>query len=246
MKTNHNTNNTTFLKFILVFCLLAILACKKEENQIVSQTTNQITANQALDIFPHSEEFKHSTLHGSLFLQNRASCSKCHGNDFKGGSTGVACTSCHNYPHDSTWAQPQNHGTHFAKLLADQADTIPDQLKRNVTECMMCHENKINPKGTFKERHPQQYVACASCHADMPHGQKFLPTLPTDKGPIAHRTYLKAHPELKGSCFSCHLNTKRAAPKPVDKCLECHQYEPPFDDTPAPAPEPTPTPTPTP
>lgn len=245
MKTQYKFD--TFLKFVLGLSLVLVISCKKEGNQLIAQSTNQYVANQASGIYPHTDEFKHSPLHGTMFFQNRASCTKCHGTDFKGGNVGVACSSCHNYPHTTTWAQPQNHGTYFAKMLADQAKKIKDPLKRDVKECMMCHENKMNPMNTFKERHPEQFVACSSCHADVPHGQKFLPSQPGENGPVAHDVYIEGNPDLKGSCFSCHLNKMRMAPKPVKSCLKCHEG-PPFENAPdpAPAPEPTPSPSPSP
>jgi hypothetical protein len=110
----------------------------------------------------------------------------------------------------------------------------------------MCHENKMDPTDTFKERHPVQFVSCSSCHADVPHGQKFLPSLPTDTGPTPHDEYIANNPDLKGSCFSCHLNKTRMAPKPGPKtCLKCHEG-PPFEDAPKDEPEPAPAPAPTP
>jgi hypothetical protein len=217
------------IRAILVMSLLIFISCKKEENSLLTETQNEVSGNQSLGIYPHTEEFKTSSLHGTTFFANRASCTKCHGNDYKGGSTKVSCLSCHNYPHEVKWAQPKNHGTYFVEMSARQS-SIKDPLKRNLSECMMCHENKIDPTGTFKERHPEQFTSCSTCHADAPHGQKFFPSLPTDKGPISHGIFARNHPELKNSCFSCHLNPERRAPKVAETCLECHEGEgPPFE-----------------
>jgi hypothetical protein len=234
------TTHHQFAKLFKIICCLSlflVIACKKDANLLLSDSSNnQLNGNQALGIYPHSEEFKTTSLHGTTFLGNRTSCMKCHGSDFKGGSTKVACLNCHNYPHPADWAQPKNHGTYFAAINNRQKD-IKDPLKRDFSECMRCHENKMNPAGTFKERHPEQFVACSTCHADIPHGQKFLPSLPTDKGPTPHDVYLENNPDFKGSCFSCHLNTTRSAPKPVDKCLKCHEgppWEEPKEEDPTP------------
>lgn len=238
MKTNHKFN--TFLKFALGICLVLVIACKKESNQLIAQSTSQVVANQSLEIYPHSEEFKNSTLHGAMFLQNRTSCTKCHGENFSGGTSRVACSSCHNYPHNLGWAQPQNHGSYFAKILADQKKTQKDPLKRNVKECMMCHEKPAdsNATGTEVSQHSNKIPLCNACHADVPHGKKFL----VNGEAIEHGDFVKSNPSIMGSCFSCHLNTNRAAPSPKASCLKCHEG-PPFEEK-APDPEPTPEPTP--
>ena len=46
-------------------------------------------------------------------------CTPCHGEDYAGGSSGVACSDCHNeYPHPDTWAAPGDNNNHAAFIRA--------------------------------------------------------------------------------------------------------------------------------
>jgi hypothetical protein len=195
--------------------------CKTCHGEDLQGGNTKISCQSCHSVYPHSPEFKTTTLHGSQFLDNRSQCMSCHGSDFSGADTSVSCMNCHNYPHDKAWAKPSNHGAAFMEISQKQAN-IKDPTKRKLPECMMCHENKLNAVGTFKERHPEQFTSCSTCHADLPHGKMFLPYSADQKGPVHHKLYTKDKPELKGSCFSCHLNTNRIAPKPSESCLDCH------------------------
>jgi hypothetical protein len=189
-----------------------------------------VACNSCHADLPHGQKFLPGTSgtnlisHGDMFLGKQQTCTKCHGSDYAGGTTGVSCKDCHNYPHDITWANPKNHGAAYMAISTRQKD-IKDPLKRNFKQCLMCHENKQDPTGTFKQRHPEMYVACNSCHADLPHGQKFLPG-EGDAGSITHDELIAKDRTVLGSCFSCHLNQARQAPKPTPICLKCHEGYP--------------------
>lgn len=214
--------------FILIILGLFFIGCKKEENNFLVKNINKIEGNQGLSIYPHSTEFKYTTQHGAKFLENKANCTQCHGEDFAGGTSQVSCQKCHNYPHEKNWANPNAHGEVFNQISKRQVEQ-KDPTKKDFSECMMCHDNNPDAAGKFKERHPKKFVSCSSCHADLPHGKKFLPTEISDTGPISHSKYTSRHKNQIGSCYSCHLNDHREAPKPVDSCLNCHEG-PPFEE----------------
>lgn len=184
--------------------------------------TAKISCNSCHQSFPHNRDFKTSKLHGTKYLEDRNSCTTCHGKDLKGGSAKVACQNCHQYPHDKKWALPENHGAAFSEISNAQA-SIENPLERDHSKCLSCHENKPNEPTSFKNRHPEHYVACNSCHADIPHGQNFMNA--EGDGAQRHFRHIKGNPEKKGSCYSCHLNPNRKVPK-MDVCLSCHEKEP--------------------
>lgn len=184
--------------------------------------SSKISCNSCHQSFPHTASFKQTTEHGSKYLEDRNSCTTCHGKDLKGGSAKVACLNCHQYPHDKKWALPENHGAAFSKISSSQSE-IENPLERDHSKCLKCHENKPNEPTAFKNRHPEHYVACNSCHADLPHGQNFINA--EGDGSTRHFRYVKNNPEKKGSCYSCHLNPKRKVPT-LDTCLSCHEKEP--------------------
>ncbi|HLD73424.1 MAG TPA: cytochrome c3 family protein [Bdellovibrionota bacterium] len=129
----------------IVLLLFIFIACNKPTKPIPD-----IIGEGALKIknmsYPHSEEFRTTSLHGEAFLNNRESCIQCHGGDFMGGSSNTSCYSCHSYPHQPKWALPKNHG---AAYLAQ-----PSSL------CLNCHTKKTS-------------VSCDACHLLIPHSLEF-------------------------------------------------------------------------
>ncbi|MBN8538590.1 MAG: hypothetical protein J0M15_16195 [Deltaproteobacteria bacterium] len=199
-----------------------VKSCQNCHGSDLKGGSSKISCTSCHNSFPHSQDFKTTQLHGSAYLKDKSSCTQCHGSDHKGGSVQISCQNCHSYPHDNKWALPQNHGVKFAEINGTLL-TNTNPLERENKACMKCHENKPMEESSFKNRHPEHFVSCSSCHADMPHGRSFLSDDGTET--IRHAKYLKEHPEKKGSCYSCHLNPERKVPE-LKTCLKCHDEEP--------------------
>ena len=147
--------------------------------------------------FPHTEQFKKKT-HGEAYLGNRKLCTTCHGSDYQGGNLKIACTGCHSYPHTLKWAMPVHHGKAYVETL---------NLKEEENACLKCH----GESSEFKEKHPQHFVSCATCHTSIPHTEDFV----YGGHDIEARTYA-------GKCTICHTDLKRLLPNLTAGCLECH------------------------
>lgn len=202
--------------------MLGNQSCQTCHGQDLSGGTARVSCTSCHQGFPHSQEFKTTLIHGESFLANRQSCTTCHGKDLGGGAAKVACQTCHTYPHDKKWALPTRHGAAFSEISRGQMD-IENPLERDYGKCLKCHENKPNEPSSFGRRHPEHFVACNSCHADMPHGQNFRKD--DGEGTMRHFRFVTNNPERIGSCFSCHLNPNRNVPK-IDLCMSCHEKEP--------------------
>jgi len=149
-------------------------------------------------VFPHSEEFKTTFLHGTEFFKDKKVCAQCHGIDFSGGSIKKSCLNCHPYPHQERWAFPSNHGHAFT---GGQREA-----------CLKCH----GEKSAFKGRHPQEFVSCGTCHTSIPHSQNF-----TEISSDEH--HLKLAQTYEGKCTLCHTDFKRNMPNLGDDgCYTCH------------------------
>ena len=80
-------------------------------------------------------------------------CTPCHGEDYAGGSSGVACSDCHNeYPHPDTWAVPGDNNNHAAFIRAKYW---------SMALCKTCHGSDY--KGGLSK------ISCYTCH-DQPGG----------------------------------------------------------------------------
>lgn len=117
--------------------------------------------------------------HGSYVIQNdKESCKRCHGDDYKGGVIGSSCynSSCHTaYPHLANWAQVEQHGF-FAHETGKE-------------DCKACHGGDF--KGGISK------ISCynANCHTVYPHLANW--TQPENHGAAAVG-------EGKEDCKSCH------------------------------------------
>ncbi len=134
-------------------------------------------------------------------------CATCHGENFDGGDTGVACGECHAaYPHTSGWTAPTNdnfHGKHLYDIWYD------------LDACADCHGTTL----TGGDNAP----ACSNCHTadggvyacDFCHGyidDTVFSDLQGNTDPTVgtvgvHTSHIAGTHGLTNnvSCSSCHL-----------------------------------------
>jgi hypothetical protein len=176
--------------------LALLLGCSKATQYSTSSGDATVAESAAISgpIYPHSEEFKKTFLHGRTYLADKLLCAKCHGADNKGGSTKVSCNDCHAaYPHPADWPLPAKHGATFAAADDDARKW-----------CLTCH---IGPTAD------NPAAKCATCHAAFPHSDDFISG--GDNHPTLARTY-------EGKCAACHTDLSRNMPN-LGSCRACHQ-----------------------
>ncbi|MFC2074872.1 hypothetical protein ACFLRA_01195 [Bdellovibrionota bacterium] len=159
---------------------------------------------------PHSkEEFVNAPKHGSEFLKDSRSCTPCHGQDYEGGNTEVACQSCHYYPHRELWTLPRNHGAAY-KATGSNADEFG---------CLKCHEESSG----FKNRHRQNFLVCNSCHLAFPH--TFERTEDIENYVDQHKEDAGIAKRYEGKCTLCHKNLTAPLPNNSGGCAPCHDED---------------------
>ncbi len=108
---------------------------------------------------PEAENF-----HGNKVLTIGSEfCISCHGADYSGGESGVACADCHpTFPHPPTWSTPGSDSSHAAYLKSSIIYWDMDRCKDchgedyrggvSGVSCYLCHTNPGGPE------------ACNTCH----------------------------------------------------------------------------------
>jgi hypothetical protein len=177
-------------------------SCKACHGNDLSGGSSKVSCHRCHEPYPHSEDFKSTYLHGSAYFENRNSCAGCHDNS-QDTSKIVNCTNCHNYPHSRKWALPQNHGSAFVSLLGSGALESTEH-----PTCLSCHSDSAK----LKERQPDHYLSCSSCHILIPHSEEF-------KGGD-HKAEARAP---QSNCMGCHTDLRRLLPGTDDTgCYMCH------------------------
>ncbi|MDD2898098.1 MAG: hypothetical protein PHI31_05230 [Desulfuromonadaceae bacterium] len=132
-------------------------------------------------------------------------CRNCHGTDFKGGTSGTSCFSCHSSaPHAKPWLKSAG-ATTYIHSTTDQT---------NATACGRCHG------GGAKLATPTTPPANAGCFNNtLCHGTVVAHAFP-NPGSL-HRTSTTG-------CSSCHALGTGASPYPVaasiaPDCKSCHK-----------------------
>ncbi|HBQ22014.1 MAG: hypothetical protein A2Z91_01485 [Deltaproteobacteria bacterium GWA2_38_16] len=165
------------------FVLCMVISCTKPSKIPKIGTSTDSTVGTAA-IFPHTEEFKSTRLHGKEFYGRPNLCKGCHGKDLGGGNVKISCHTCHTSPHEKKWSLPQHHGVEYVK---------------SKEACMDCHSK-------------DGFLSCGSCHLEMPHDAEFKinhPKIAKDyKGQCTrcHTDYKKLMPNTEGGCYTskCH------------------------------------------
>lgn len=89
--------------------------------------------------------------HGNKVLTvGSETCVSCHGEDYSGGTSGIACADCHaDYPHPPEWSAPGNENSHAAYIK---------NLYWSLDRCKTCHGNDYTG-GSSGE-------SCYNCHKE--------------------------------------------------------------------------------
>ncbi len=178
--------------FSLLIFLVLFTFCS-EKKAVLDVTTHPKTWNEK-----DSKDF-----HGKAVLEmGTESCKSCHGQNFEGGKSGVACSSCHAaYPHPAQYADPASenfHGTYLKNLDYD------------LQECQSCHGADFAGGDVG--------VACSSCHAAYPHPAGFI----TPTSPEFHGMFIKGQQGWRlEPCQTCHGNDYAGGISEVS-CRTCH------------------------
>lgn len=141
--------------------------------------------------------------HGTLLKANRyntAACGKCHGKNAGGGTSGVACATCHaGYPHPGGWMNTNSSQFHGKVLKASDW---------NVNACAPCHAPTFLG-GTSG-------VSCFTCHASYPHGAGWM-----TNSTGFHGLYVSKNSWDMAPCKTCHGTDFSGGPT-ESSCLTCH------------------------
>lgn len=193
--------------------------------------------------------------HGDAAQQDIDSCRQCHGQDYRGGSSGVGCYTCHFGPTGSkvpggvSWS----HGSTPHAALEPYIDTCNacHAIDRNYgfppASCHDCHAVESHPLGepwlkkTVNGYHgdaaDQNLAACASCHgADYRGGSSGVSCYQCHFGPSGSRSpsgsgwnhATGSHSSLQSQeavCTACHTINRSYGLAP-ESCHDCHDNGP--------------------
>ena len=156
--------------------------------------------------------------HGNKVLEVGADgCQSCHGEDYTGGESGIACMNCHqDYPHPTEWSAPGNVNSHAAY--------IKDELNWSLIRCKTCHGNDYSGGSSGVacddcHKQPGGPEACNTCHgtgaASVSNLVNWAPPKDLDNnldtsspGVGAHQAHLKAMritSAFEQDCNLCHV-----------------------------------------
>lgn len=183
--------------------------CKTCHGENLQGGTGKQACNACHATYPHSPAFKSETgssqFHGAYLKTasyNNATCAPCHGTDYAGGQSRVACFTCHtSYPHASQWVDENAPGYHGAYLSTRNF---------NNNECKSCHGESLQG-GDGKQ-------ACNSCHATYPHSSTFKNDANNAE---FHGPYLKAQGYALNACADCHGSDYMGGSSRAS-CYTCH------------------------
>jgi predicted CxxxxCH...CXXCH cytochrome family protein len=200
---------------VVLFAVLAALAGCSSSNGSKESTFSPDTGHPAGWSAPSS--------HGATAkaqAQGFFSCQACHGNDFSGGISSVACSSCHgvNAPHaPAPW-----RGGAFT-----HTNTNPS----NAPICAQCHLNGANssvqPSPPAQQGTPPGCFNNTLCHATPGHPAGW-------SDPAQHGVAAKAAPSSTGGfahCESCH-GTDFTGGTAQTACSSCHGVNAPHPPAP--------------
>lgn len=145
--------------------------------------------------------------HGSYVIVNGwQGCAQCHGDDFRGGTSGTSCYQCHNGPsgHPDGFLDTQSRSFHGVAIAA---------LGWNMTSCQTCHGTDYaggDAGLSCLDCHTGTPEACNTCHGS---GDQGAPPPDLDgntgtnfKGVGAHAIHLAGDALTNGfSCSECHV-----------------------------------------
>ena len=184
---------STYLFLLMALSLLLWSGCAERKNPSQPEKVHP-----AEWIKTDSQDF-----HGAkIAAAGLISCSSCHGEDYRGGTSEVSCFDCHNGPsgHPTGYLIPTSAAFHGKKIAEE-----------GLTGCAVCH-------GTDYKGKANSGVSCYKCH-NGPSGHPstgFLDkTNQNFHGLSASRLGIKA-------CAECHGVDYKGIEGNGSSCFECH------------------------
>lgn len=142
-------------------------------------------------------------------------CTECHGEDFTGGISKIACTQCHLGNQQSV--HPLRWGN-FAYALHGSYVTLNDPT---AASCMPCHGSDLKGAGTSP--------SCTSCHlggsafAAHPAGWN-TPEDFANNDPPLHGTFVGANGTTSCRNAACHGADLKGVDLSGPSCNACHSF----------------------
>lgn len=146
-------------------------------------------------------------------LNDKTQCQRCHGDDLRGGRSGISCYSstCHaDYPHPGNWGFPVNHGPRAYGNLKSGCATanchgVDFNGSPNAPSCLPCHNNAF-PHLEPRWMTPDPQTRAAQDRDDGFHGDHFIRAI--QRGEVADCT------GCHGAAYDRNLGG--------DSCIDCH------------------------
>jgi predicted CxxxxCH...CXXCH cytochrome family protein len=168
----------------------------------------------------------HGAVASGLLSWNLSSCTQCHGTDFAGGKSGVACTTCHEGGLTSCTGchgQPPSTGAHLAHVsgvLSKAFDCAECHTKPAVyTDVGHLHSGPGTVHfGTLasKDATPTYDPSTQTCSAVYCHGGAFTDSAATQRTPTWSGGADQA------ACGTCHGLPPSGHQNTGDQCVNCH------------------------
>ena len=117
-------------------------------------------------------------------LSETPNCKSCHGVNDSGGTSGVSCYKCHNYPHLVSWNNPADTAL-FHGVIG---------LRDSILNCQVCHGT--NYKGGRSAN------SCFTCHTTYPHSYATWVDSLSDTVQFHSAAVIKEG--KKAECQACH------------------------------------------
>jgi len=149
--------------------------CKSCHGDDLLGGISKVSCKKCHPAYPHSEKDKvcgvrkeESCKHGSMYWNDRTSCSKCHQINREDKDTYTmelvkkSCQDCHAYPHKEDWLLADIHGVAYFREMAKDLPKKNKNYQLKVT-CLDCHDSL----GKVRQRNKKVDIPeCAECHAD--------------------------------------------------------------------------------
>jgi len=179
--------------------------------------------------FPHPDGWilpGSGNFHGTQVLaEGLEECQSCHGEDYAGGNSGIACSLCHsNFPHPEGWDSFKEPNSHDTYLVAQNWD---------LAECTSCHGTDYlggNSGASCAQTgcHVQTGgpEACNNCHGDHSADVRILSTWapPEDLSGNINTTFVGV------GAHQTHINDTTWSTAYARDCGLCHRDPTAFDD----------------
>ncbi|MBI2336743.1 MAG: hypothetical protein HYU97_08305 [Deltaproteobacteria bacterium] len=140
--------------------------------------------------------------------EGQIKCSNCHGDDLKGGNSGISCFKCHeNYPH----IQGHNGNNRWEKGKVHGAEAYDDG--KQSCDTVNCHGSSFEGSDLAP--------SCYECHALYPHRQSdWLSPAPKTEHAL---TFLKERKTDAKVCSTCHGEDYDRTDEGVRPKLNCER-----------------------